>query len=195
LYWPSPPWAGGAPTLDSLYLSRPEPIRAVGGYPPTGRVDERVLVERCCRHPEVTVRVLPVEVSHELPSADIATARRRARKWRRTARDLLRVGFPLGALLRYNHRRFSVAKALPADLLSALAARDARREGPIAAEPGAPRGPEVIESWQEILRHHPSFLPDGEDAILSPADIPVGFPEAAWIDLAIEPTTPPEGDE
>ncbi|PSP71999.1 hypothetical protein BRC86_13765 [Halobacteriales archaeon QS_3_64_16] len=176
-------------TLDSLYISRPKPIREAGGWPPLGRVEERVFVERLCRS-GATLRILPVSLSRELPTADAASAQARARKWRLTARDLLRVGFPLRAVLQYNHRRFSVSKALLADLLCLLAAYDARRARSVAPEPGAPRGPEVIESWQEILRHHPSFVPDGKHAILSPTDISVSFPEEAWVDLDSEPATP-----
>lgn len=173
-------------TLDSLYLSRPAPIRAVGGYPPLARVDERVLVERLCRHPDVTFRVLPVAVSRELPTADTATARRRARKWRRTARDLLRVGFSPGTLLRYNHRRFPLPKALLADLLCLFGALDARSVDPIAVERDVPRGPAVVESWQAICTHHPDFFPDGESAILSPADIPTSLPDDAWVPLGAD---------
>jgi glycosyltransferase involved in cell wall biosynthesis len=178
-------------TLDSLYVSRPGPIREAGGWPPLGRVEERVFVERLCRS-GAALRILPVSLSRELPTADTVSVQARARKWRLTARDLLRVGFPLRALLRYNHRRFPLSKALLADLFSVLGAYDGREQEPIAIEPGAPRGPEVVESWQEVLRHRASFFPDGEDAILSPTDISVEFPEEAWIDLDVESANTPK---
>lgn len=169
-------------TLDSLYASRPGPIHEAGGWPPLGRVEERVFVERLCRS-GATLRVLPVSLSRELPTADTASARARARKWRLTARDLLRVGFSLRTLFRYDHRRFRWPKALVADLCCVLGAYDATELNSIATEPDAPRGAAVVESWQEVLRRHPDFLPDGERAILSPADVSTTFPENVWIDL------------
>jgi glycosyltransferase involved in cell wall biosynthesis len=49
-------------TLDSLYISRAAPIRRVGGWPPLGRVEERLFVERLCRS-GATLRALPIRLS------------------------------------------------------------------------------------------------------------------------------------
>jgi glycosyltransferase involved in cell wall biosynthesis len=169
-------------TLDSLYISRAAPIRRVGGWPPLGRVEERLFVERLCRS-GATLRALPIRLSRELPTADAASPGARARKWRLTARDLRRVGFSLRTLVRYDHRRFPLPKALVADLCCVLGAYDARRAGEIETVPGAPRGPAVVESWQDVLRYEPDFFPDGEATVLSPADLSTQVPETAWVDL------------
>lgn len=168
-------------TLDTLCIARPSTVERVGGLPALGRVDERILIERL--FVGATPFVLPVEVSRELDTRDVSSLRGKMRKWRLSARDLMRVGFSPGAIVQWTHCRFDLVTALEMDLLTAVAFVEAKRFDPIPNLPPGPRTSDVVETWQDEL---PYFARRADrPVILAPEDVPGAIPEEYWVESVL----------
>ena len=126
-------------TFDSLYISRRDVMAAIGGWAPTSRAEERIFTDRILEN--ATLRILPVNLSSELPTKDISSPLKRAKKWRLACRDKHRVGFSFSQQSRFHRQTFPLPKALIADVISLLGWFDAR---------GMKRYGRDRISWQEI---------------------------------------------
>lgn len=131
-------------TFDSIYIMRSDTMNVIGGWPAISRVEERIFVDRI--ENSATPRILPVQISEELPSADRGTVNSRVTTWRETSRDLIRAGFDIRQLVRWNHREFMLGKALVADILSIYGGLTAL---PCKKYTNDRRSWKTIESWQK----------------------------------------------
>jgi glycosyltransferase involved in cell wall biosynthesis len=131
-------------TFDSIYIMRPDTMKIIGGWPAISRVEERIFVDRI--ENSATPRILPVQISEELPSADRGSFKGRVTTWRDTSRDLIRAGFDIRQLVRWNHCEFPLRKALLADLISIYAGLTAL---PREQYTNDRRSWKTIESWQK----------------------------------------------
>ncbi|KZN24112.1 hypothetical protein A4G99_06580 [Haladaptatus sp. R4] len=113
-------------TLDSIYISSRDVHEKIGGWPPLGRVEERVFVDRALRTDGVTLRLYPENKSEEIPTRDVSTLPKRMQKWSRSTRDNLRCGFSYGQIARFHHHEFSPPKALVADAIALKGLWDSR---------------------------------------------------------------------
>lgn len=103
-------------TFDSIYIMRSDTMDTIGSWPPIARVEERIFVDRIENN--ASPRILPIQISEELPSADRDTLKGRLSTWRDTSRDLARAGFSLQQLIKWNHNEFPLWKAIAADFVS-----------------------------------------------------------------------------
>lgn len=126
-------------TFDSLYISRRDVMAKIGGWAPTSRAEERIFTDRVLEN--ATLRILPVNLSSELPTRDVSSPLQRAKKWRLACRDKHRVGFSFRQQSRFHRHTFSLPKALVADVISLLGWLDAR---------GMERYGRDRKSWKEI---------------------------------------------
>lgn len=145
-------------TLDSIYISSRDVHETIGGWPPLGRVEERVYVDRALQTDDVVPRLYPARHSEELPTRDVSSLRSRIRKWLRSTRDNLRCGFSYGQIARFHHHEFSLPKALVADIIALMGLWEARGSQSYGRNRRSWR---EFPSWEYGIEKHSEIVLDG----------------------------------